>query len=242
MIKFFRKIRQKLLSENKFIKYLLYAIGEIALVMIGILLALQVNNWNEYRKDRMVEKEILRNLVESLETTIQKMHAHIDANAFCDRASEIVLNTIENKLPYNDTLNRYFGWALSIEDPGSLISSVGYESLKQAGVKIILNTQLRKEIINLFEETIQVPLARKDRMMNYNTDMVRLRQQYFLREKDFNFAPFDFNNLIEDQIFLSWLLSIKNSRLWFNDSIEESLEETQRVRELILNELQQYEE
>ena len=51
MIKFFRAIRQKLLSESKFNKYLVYAIGEIVLVMIGILLALQVNNWNERSKN-----------------------------------------------------------------------------------------------------------------------------------------------------------------------------------------------
>ena len=52
MIKFFRKIRQKLLTENKFSKYVLYAIGEIALVMIGILLALQVNNWNNAKQEK----------------------------------------------------------------------------------------------------------------------------------------------------------------------------------------------
>jgi hypothetical protein len=51
MIKFFRKIRQKMLAENKFRKYLIYAIGEIILVVIGILIALQINNWNEERKD-----------------------------------------------------------------------------------------------------------------------------------------------------------------------------------------------
>jgi len=50
MIKFFRRIRQKILTDNKFSKYLIYAIGEIVLVMIGILLALQINNWNEERK------------------------------------------------------------------------------------------------------------------------------------------------------------------------------------------------
>lgn len=49
MIKFFRHIRKRLLSENKFSKYLLYAIGEIILVVIGILIALQINNWNEER-------------------------------------------------------------------------------------------------------------------------------------------------------------------------------------------------
>jgi len=47
MIKFFRKIRQQLLAENKFTKYLIYAIGEIVLVVIGILIALSINNWNE---------------------------------------------------------------------------------------------------------------------------------------------------------------------------------------------------
>lgn len=50
MIKFFRKIRQKMIKESKTSKYLLYAIGEIILVVIGILIALQINNWNENRK------------------------------------------------------------------------------------------------------------------------------------------------------------------------------------------------
>ena len=52
MIKFFRKIRQKLLTENKLSKYLIYAIGEIILVVIGILIALSINNWNEDRNNR----------------------------------------------------------------------------------------------------------------------------------------------------------------------------------------------
>ena len=51
MIKFFRKIRQNLLSEGKTIKYFKYAIGEIILVVIGILIALSINNWNELQKD-----------------------------------------------------------------------------------------------------------------------------------------------------------------------------------------------
>ena len=50
MIKFFRKIRQNMIKENKVSKYLLYAIGEIILVVIGILIALSINNWNEQMK------------------------------------------------------------------------------------------------------------------------------------------------------------------------------------------------
>jgi len=60
MIKFLRNIRRKLLSENKFSKYLLYATGEIVLVVIGILLALQVNTWNQNRLDSTEEGQLLQ--------------------------------------------------------------------------------------------------------------------------------------------------------------------------------------
>ena len=62
MFKFFRKIRKKFANENKPLKYLRYAIGEILLVVIGILIALQVNNWNEVHKLKKVEIKILNEL------------------------------------------------------------------------------------------------------------------------------------------------------------------------------------
>ena len=58
MIKFFRHIRQNLLMENKTGKYFKYAIGEIVLVVIGILIALSINNWNESRKNKILEVSI----------------------------------------------------------------------------------------------------------------------------------------------------------------------------------------
>ena len=72
MIKFFRKIRQKMLIENKFSKYLIYAIGEIILVVIGILIALELNNLHEQKSIhekqenhlRLVKVEMLSNLNE----------------------------------------------------------------------------------------------------------------------------------------------------------------------------------
>ena len=66
MIKFFRKIRQNLLNEGKTGKYLKYAVGEIVLVVIGILIALQINNWNEHRKAKTQEKNLVLNLTEDL--------------------------------------------------------------------------------------------------------------------------------------------------------------------------------
>jgi len=67
MIKFFRHIRQSLINEGKTTKYLKYAIGEIFLVVIGILIALQINNWNEKRKGKITEHESYENLLTSLE-------------------------------------------------------------------------------------------------------------------------------------------------------------------------------
>ncbi|PKA99791.1 hypothetical protein B0O79_3512 [Flavobacteriaceae bacterium MAR_2009_75] len=77
MIKFFRKIRQKLLSENKFSKYLFYAIGEIVLVVIGILIALSINNWNEGRKDRAESIKILKKLQAEFEINTTELDASI---------------------------------------------------------------------------------------------------------------------------------------------------------------------
>lgn len=72
MIKFFRKIRQNLLMENKIGKYFKYAIGEIILVVMGILIALQINNWNEDRKNNQSVKTSIKALLEDLKRdTIQ---------------------------------------------------------------------------------------------------------------------------------------------------------------------------
>jgi len=66
MIKFFRHIRKQLLIENKFSKYILYAIGEIVLVVIGILIALSLNNWNENRNIEKLEIQYLNRLIKDL--------------------------------------------------------------------------------------------------------------------------------------------------------------------------------
>jgi hypothetical protein len=66
MINFFRKIRKKLSDDNKPLKYMMYALGEIILVVIGILIALQINNWNEDRKRRAIEIKIYEEIFHEL--------------------------------------------------------------------------------------------------------------------------------------------------------------------------------
>jgi len=71
MIKFFRKIRQNLLNEGKTTRYFKYAVGEIVLVVIGILIALQINDWNQHRLDRKTENKYLQSIISEIQSNIQ---------------------------------------------------------------------------------------------------------------------------------------------------------------------------
>lgn len=80
MIKFFRRIRKSQIRENRMGKYFKYAIGEILLVVIGILIALQINNWNQKRIDNNKEEKFLLEIKENLNEDLQKIDATISAN------------------------------------------------------------------------------------------------------------------------------------------------------------------
>lgn len=73
MLRFFRAIRKKLIEQNKIRSYFFYAVGEITLVMIGILLALQVNNWNENRIIKNNEKQLSQRLLQETRRNINEL-------------------------------------------------------------------------------------------------------------------------------------------------------------------------
>ncbi len=78
MISLFRKIRQRLLAESKFTRYLIYAIGEIVLVVIGILIALQINNWNQSRHEANKEGRYLVNMKHDLENQLKSIDIQLE--------------------------------------------------------------------------------------------------------------------------------------------------------------------
>jgi hypothetical protein len=92
MIKFFRKIRKRLLSENSFGRYLMYAIGEIVLVVIGILIALQINNWNEQKKKSAKEQLYLSGMKSDFEQTKRELHRVIQKTARIQKVSYNLLS------------------------------------------------------------------------------------------------------------------------------------------------------
>ena len=82
MLKFFRNIRQNLISNGKTANYLKYAIGEIILVVIGILIALQINNWNESRKLVLEEKQYYKNIKRQLTEDVVFINNNIEFNQY----------------------------------------------------------------------------------------------------------------------------------------------------------------
>lgn len=238
MIQFFRRIRQRLLSENKFSKYLLYAIGEIFLVVIGILIALQINNWNEWRKDRKVEVKLLKEIQENLTAGIEDLQYTVDIDHSIMICQKIIINHLTNKLPYNDSLATNFYHlpnAVHLETPSS-----GYYSLKSRGLEVIQNDSLRSQIINTYD--IDLPWLQS----LYETDIQQRRAEIYNSELYEHFyverneqslmlskrIPFNYDELLEDNRFKSMVISLYDNRQFFVSQKNETLN---IMKKLIVN-------
>ena len=154
MIKFFRNIRQTLIKENKVSNYLLYAIGEIVLVVIGILIALQVNNWNESRKLESTEREFFQGVKSDLlqdkaymNLIIEKANKKIDAyNLF----SEDLPNLYDTNRPKLDSLlNIYFDTGATFYP----ISGSFNSALSSNEFNTFKNKSLKMMVIKLYNST-----------------------------------------------------------------------------------------
>jgi len=93
MLRFFRQIRKNLMEQNKIRTYLFYAVGEIALVMIGILLALQVNNWNEQRKMVQISEVTTQKLYVELKEAKNQVESSLEVNKMFLNWSDKYLNS-----------------------------------------------------------------------------------------------------------------------------------------------------
>ncbi|WP_420572459.1 DUF6090 family protein [Kordia sp.] len=146
MLKFFRSIRQRLFKQKKFKNYILYAIGEILLVMIGILLALQVNNWNEHRKSKGTLKSTLKTISSDLKRDTIRAGYLIEIIELNQENSKAVIDrkvTIENFTTYPRTRS-----LVTIYQPFD-IQTKGYDILKR------ISEQQENEKDSLFADLTQ---------------------------------------------------------------------------------------
>jgi len=185
MLRFFRQIRQRLLTDNKFSKYLLYAVGEILLVVIGILIAIQLDTWNEVVKEKSQEKEMLNNLLDDLRAAREQSAEHIQAEEtmIIDLTRALNIHPDENKTPtsfYSDYKIGPILWDFESEIP--VIKS--YAEIKNTGkTALIRNRDLRQIFTNLETSLDKLKSLVADRLtvQQLRIDEIAESQLNFLR-------------------------------------------------------------
>ena len=149
MIKFFRRIRQNLLEEKKFSRYLVYAIGEIVLVVIGILIALAINNSNQNRIIREKEQTYLLGLRDEFETSRLKLQELMNVNRRSYEGAKMIVNFspatgLPSEEQFSEILYQTFSSDISFNPNNSLL----LEMMNSGSLKDLSNPQLRARLTN----------------------------------------------------------------------------------------------
>lgn len=179
MIKFFRHIRKRLVADSKFSKYVLYAIGEIILVVIGILIALQINNWNEKRKLAAYEEKLLVQLQQDLLLNANDLKLNISLQKKTMRSIDVLLQHFETKEPYTDSLEVHFSnaglWTKFIVNAGA------YKTIEAKGLDFISDVALRDLVFRIYEGNLNW-LQQMEGVVINHTEQFRQNQAstYFL--------------------------------------------------------------
>lgn len=163
MLSFFRKIRKKLLETSQTFKYIKYAIGEIILVVIGILIALQINNWNEKRKEKLVETNYLERLLSDIKKDTSILSEKIELS---NNLSEDYLNYIKNMYVIQKTIREVSELTTSADffsgKDNLILSDVAYSELLNSGkLDIISNEHLKTQIVTYYRNYTLVSTKEK---------------------------------------------------------------------------------
>ena len=137
-------------DDNRPLKYMRYAVGEIVLVVVGILIALSINTWNEENKTRNIEIKTLEEIRENLYVDLTELNADIVVMDSVNYAGEAVINYVKR----NNEPSQSFKYHMHVSrlyphfDP----NQSGYSLLVSEGIEIVSNDSLRRTITLLYEQ------------------------------------------------------------------------------------------
>ncbi len=245
MIKFFRKIRQRLLAENRFSKYLVYAIGEIILVMIGILLALQVNNWNERRKNKDQFALALEQMFNDIDIEIQNIG---NTNALVNQQIGFIneLLTAPDSIPL-DLLPYYVFYADTSTDLAerNTKSALNFSSIESLDLNNWNQLKVAKKVSTYIENELWAEKALMGELSSYfkkhhiPTPNIIFGFTIF---DNFNYADIDFftaeernkiSELVKTEEVRTILRSIKANRQRIAFDINNTLQDARSVMKAI---------
>jgi len=234
MIKFFRKIRHDLLNQNQMGKYFKYAIGEILLGVIGILIALQINNWNENNKAIKQETIHLQNLKAELQISLNELYDDLALHKNNFESTLDVYEYIQNKPVLVDSM---------LEDFYNVVrfnyffpKTTTYETLKSGNLEVIKSDSLRAKITDVYESGYERIKRKVGTRRNAGRLLFPYYQKHFKTEVAFardtlnwrNMSskigiPNDYEIVINDPEYQSLIVEAIYGRLTFNYDFERSI-------------------
>ncbi len=237
MLTFLRKIRKSLIDSGRSRKYLLYAIGEIGLVVIGILLALQINNWNENRKKQIAEQESIDKFVLLLEIDSILFSQYLQSldtyKVIYDELFEMIVNGNKEVDLVNPEFIRagvaYF--PVTIDYNQEITSQISNDSVRD---KVIKYFHIEKRVNVGFEEfktvikdRMRIFLAQKEihDLAKWYTTIEDPRTQFINRE--------DLITLSKDGQFQQLLLEASIKLRYFESLLEDLLEYNNYLRDFL---------
>lgn len=213
MIKILKKIRQSFIFQGKTGMYVTYALGEVVLVVVGILIALQISIWSELKKAKETEKVFLKEIVSDLNYNEEDAVIGLKQGYRISRDSilkvfDYLINRLETKEPYQDKLALHFYEIHQL--PSISIKSSGFESLKSSGMDIILDDSLRSLIGEYNTATItstkDIYTELRDDFYNY---MLKFPRTLFITKQNdeglWTQVPINYDFLLENNEYIESL-------------------------------------
>ncbi len=239
MINFFRKIRQHLLSENKFSKYLPYAIGEIILVVIGILIALQINNWNEVRKQNRQLEIYEKSLVSELKSDLKSLeNLDFESTSYIKSINNYVsyynkpnkdINVLTRKMDSIVSFkNSFNSIAYTIDD---IISTGNLSLFSQEKKEAILRLKRIQEQSKYYRQKSEEDLIIKERSFDDTVDLLFIKKNAITEHK--NVEKWNYNlNSEQYRLFnnkMAIALDVHRYHIEVNQRIREATENLLKV-------------
>ena len=238
MIKFFRKIRQKMINDNKISKYLLYAFGEIILVVIGILIALSINNWNNGKLLIEKEKKHLIGIERDLKTNITLFEKLKNSQSNQIDKIDLVLKSIKEKEPYTLSFSKNLQAVKGIEEIE--IITTGFNTLSSFGMDNIRTDSLRSEIVLLFDHEYpkNQSLFKDLGRIHHQSLVIPMMLKNFTNGKGAVPIPNNYQQLLENNEFVSMLGTRNNVKRALITYLDTMIKKSNILRIRIQDELE----
>ena len=153
--------REESLRSSRVVRYLSYGIGEVLLIFVGITLAIAFDNWNDQKKTDALERQILGAIVRNLEANVEELGRNIRGDEIAVSGLEPVLEVLIAGTPWDDSLVEPLEQSMNWSSP--YFATSGYESLKQLGLHLVSDDQLRDQLVDLHETTYAILLGDFDK-------------------------------------------------------------------------------